>query len=1039
MAFVYRARDCQLGNEVVIKVPRPGILEDPDFAGRFAREIRSLAKLSHPHIVKILGVGQEERAVFAVLPFLSGGSLRDRQPQHSSGAPQVTAARGLLGWLPQVADALDFMHARGYVHRDVKPDNILFDADSCPFLSDFGIVKALADNRPQHHQVVTAQGVVFGTAEYMAPEVIMGLPFDGRADQYALAVIIHELLTGSPPYEGPNPAAILVKQATHEPPSLLQSCPTLPAALAEAVQKALAKQPANRYTTCRALAKRIVAALGDGRETEGPVAPERIVRGTRALDVPPPPVVTCPGCGQRLRVPTRQPGQSLQCMACRAVFSHPGETLVPPPIRRPEQRTANDVAVGSGRSTKVRALVVSMGVVLGVLVTILLIVLLTEPALKLNKPHPLSRVQVSSAGPALPSVDPETRKPDAAPAAVENADPRERAAGPLSQGNERPEGRRQAPPHEKASLPADSPDVVKPPRTITNSIGMEFILIPAGTFLMGSPATEQGRTEDEHLHPVELTRSFYLGKYEVTLAQFRTFVVDSNYITEAEQGRGGWGYNALTRRFESNNPRYNWKNTGWVQLNDYPVVNVSWNDAKAFCDWLSRKEGKEYRLPTEAEWEYSCRAGTVTRFYSGDSANDLEGVANISDASFKQKYAEGGAVPWSDGYPFTSPTGRFKPNGFCLHDMHGNVCEWCADVYDREYYRISPRQDPQGPAPAMSRFRVARGGSCGADPETCRAAKRHRLSASYRNDDLGFRVLYMPAVSLSVGSLGNETLGTTFGQSGNEKATLLPAGGQKQLMPPTVNRDLLAKSITNAIGMQLVLIPAGEFTMGSPITEPGREQPEGPQHRVRISKAFYMGVYECRQREYMVVMGDNPSAFKVPNNPVERVLWAEAMEFCSKLSELPEEKKAGRRYRLPTEAEWEYACRAGTTTAFHFGNTLSIHQANFNALDLTSGMRVTRFGPIAKTVKAGEYKPNAWGIYDMHGNVYELVSDWFDEQYYAKSPPDDPKGPPVPRSYHVMRGGSWWVGATCCRSASRRPHLTPRDYIVGFRVAMDVK
>ena len=126
------------------------------------------------------------------------------------------------------------------------------------------------------------------------------------------------------------------------------------------------------------------------------------------------------------------------------------------------------------------------------------------------------------------------------------------------------------------------------------------------------------------------------------------------------------------------------------------MVNVTWNDAVAFCDWLSKKEGKKYRLPTEAEWEYSCRAGTKTRFYSGDDIETLKGVANILDASFKKKYPQASwAAAWDDGYPFTAPVGKFKPNAFGLYDMHGNVWQWCADWYGE--YPQGKVVDPQGP------------------------------------------------------------------------------------------------------------------------------------------------------------------------------------------------------------------------------------------------------------------------------------------------------------------------------------------------------
>ena len=281
------------------------------------------------------------------------------------------------------------------------------------------------------------------------------------------------------------------------------------------------------------------------------------------------------------------------------------------------------------------------------------------------------------------------------------------------------------------------------PKEITNSIGMKLVLIPAGKFIMGSPKDEKDRIDDENQHAVEITKSFYLGVYTLTVGQFRQFVKDSGYQTEAENsGNGGWGYNAETKSFAWDK-NCNWQNVGWDQRDDHPVVNVTWNDTVAFCDWLSKKEGKKYRLPTEAEWEYACRAGTATRFYSGDNEETLKGVANIADASLKQKWSDGsGSVPWDDGYPFTAPVGKFKPNAFGLYDMHGNVWQWCGDWYDKDYYKDSPRQDPQGPQEGgASAVRVFRGGSFYRGPRLCRSANRRSFAASSRTCCLGFRVV----------------------------------------------------------------------------------------------------------------------------------------------------------------------------------------------------------------------------------------------------------------------------------------------------------
>ena len=187
------------------------------------------------------------------------------------------------------------------------------------------------------------------------------------------------------------------------------------------------------------------------------------------------------------------------------------------------------------------------------------------------------------------------------------------------------------------------------PRRITNSIGMSLVLIPAGEFMMGSddsdPDAEPGEFLDKaagkkEKHRVQITKSFYLGIHEVTRGQFRRFVHETGYQTEAERdGKGGDGWNEHKKTFERN-PKYTWQNPGFVQTDEHPVVNVSWSDAQAFIAWLGRKEGKPYRLPTEAEWEYACRAGTTSRYSSGDDPEGVTAVGNIADGTAKEKYPE---------------------------------------------------------------------------------------------------------------------------------------------------------------------------------------------------------------------------------------------------------------------------------------------------------------------------------------------------------------------------------------------------------------
>jgi formylglycine-generating enzyme required for sulfatase activity len=252
------------------------------------------------------------------------------------------------------------------------------------------------------------------------------------------------------------------------------------------------------------------------------------------------------------------------------------------------------------------------------------------------------------------------------------------------------------------------------------------------------------------------------------------------------------------------------------------------------------------------------------------------------------------------------------------------------------------------------------------------------------------------------------------------------------------------KVLTNSVGMKLVLIPAGTFTMGSPATEKERIDNEVP-HVVEITKPFYMGAYEVTQAQFQKVVGKpSRSRFRGADLPVENLYFDEAVAFCSRLSGLPEEKKAGRKYRLPTEAEWEYACRAGSTTPFHQGESLSSKQANFNG---AYPYGEADKGPyLRQTCKVGSYKPNAWGLYDMHGNVAEWCADFYDPDYYKSSPKKDPTGPAkgvlstdYKGHYRVVRGGSWLDEARGCRSAYRFRAMPHDAYqIVGLRVVCEV-
>lgn len=286
----------------------------------------------------------------------------------------------------------------------------------------------------------------------------------------------------------------------------------------------------------------------------------------------------------------------------------------------------------------------------------------------------------------------------------------------------------------------------------TNSVGMQLVRIPAGEYMMGSLKQEMDwlrltfkRTwreghkqwfEDElPLHPVRITRSFYMGVTEVTVGQFRRFVRETQYKTDAEKGDGGmiWS-NKEARWVPQKNSR--WDSVPWRIADDQPVVFVSWNDAQAFCRWLSRKEKRVYRLPTEAEWEMGCRGGAAwVRFPWG---NRLPGEADCNFGDGHPKLPES-LTTVDDGYEYVSPVGSYKPNALGLHDMAGNLMEWVEDRYDRNYFESSPLEDPKGPSSGTSR--VNKGGNWFASPADGRCAFRGFSGPEMSFWNLGFRVV----------------------------------------------------------------------------------------------------------------------------------------------------------------------------------------------------------------------------------------------------------------------------------------------------------
>ncbi len=564
---------------------------------------------------------------------------------------------------------------------------------------------------------------------------------------------------------------------------------------------------------------------------------------------------------------------------------------------------------------------------------------------------------------------------------------------------------------------------------INLDLGIRLVLIPPGSFQMGSPLTDARRNPDEGPVPVTLSHEFWLGKYEITQDQWV--------------------------RVTGTTP---WKGMPDVKEgSQYPANGMRWEEAAEFCAKLTESErragrlpaGWKYALPTEAQWEYACRAGTATQYNFGDNEAELEAHAWL-DKNTAQ-----------NNQPFAHEVGKKTANAWGLHDLHGNLSEWCRDIYsDKLPGGDNPEVQSGGADHAL------RGGSWKTfwGVVSCRTAARKFTGST--DGDMGFRIARVPdqganqatlALAPSPAKSVPSPASTFFQPDENPSdnpddsppesagptpaiALTVPFSAEEAQAVQHAWADRLKKPAewANGIDMNLVLIPPGEFQMGSPSDETNRRANEN-QVDVKLSQPFWLGKYEVTRGEWKHVqdalhgksvpsdrkrVADAPTEF-----PAIGLNWDDATAFCVKLTELEQQAQTlpeGWKYALPTEAQWEFACRAGTDTRYNFGNSESAADSHV-WID-----RNTRQAGDAFAHKVGQKKANPWGLHDMHGNVIE----WCRDAYIPKLPgglnPEVQEG-----TTGTLRGGGWGDSIRDCRTAYRGNNTrSQKTNYVGFRVAL---
>ncbi|MFC1604315.1 SUMF1/EgtB/PvdO family nonheme iron enzyme [Planctomycetota bacterium] len=778
MGLVYLAEDTEISNEkVAIKFIPPTLATNARALQNLAKEAGMARKLSHPNIVRLHDLHTDGHQKFLVMEYIDGKTLDDTLAEKEDGKFTLEA---LLSIAEQIAAGLDHAHRKSVLHRDLKPSNIMIGKNGTVKLLDFGIAREMKDSFTRLTGKETS-----GTLPYMSPQQLMGEQPTPAMDVYSFAAVLYECLCGHPPFymgdireqikskvpdtlTGVNSVvndAIL--SGLSKDPAIRPKGPTELVKMLKERKEVSSYRGTLRQAKTRDLkseeaisgnklakvfaAVLIIAVLAGGsyiavrfhRQDKDVLSDEKVTVLTnneesfrnfteagsayeakqdwgRAIESYSEAIKLKPDdseikaklatCQHNLYLSQAQEAESkgqldtaISLYTKALSYKHVSSTQErldatrkAPQDKTEQQQRRQEYANWIGQAET------------------------AEKQGDLDKSIELYRkaqqfVETEDAASIQAKIDSlqkqiaEKQKKGKFDALLANAE---------SLGSSEATGKEALKILEEAlTLYPDNSEALalkkkisgyfgpNPGDVVTNSIGMKLIYIPAGSFMMGNPSSEEGRSSGEGpQHQVQISKGFYMGVYEVTQAQWQA-VMGSTVSQQRNKANSSWPLLG--------------------EGDDYPIYYVSWDEAVEFCKKLSRQEGKTYRLPTEAEWEYACRAETQTRFSFGDSDSNLGEYAWYSNNSGQS----------------THPVGKKRPNAFGLYDLHGNVWEWCSDWYGENYYSSSPGVNPQGPSSGSSR--VLRGGSWGYGPWNCRSAIRVRDSPDHRGYDYGFRIVLL--------------------------------------------------------------------------------------------------------------------------------------------------------------------------------------------------------------------------------------------------------------------------------------------------------
>ena len=742
-AVVYQARDTELDRDVALKVLHPQHTVDPQFVQRFRREAQTAARLHHPHIVTVHEVGEEAGQHYIAMALLSGRTL----DKLVDGKP--LPVERAISIVEQVADALDAIHERGWVHRDVKPANVMVDEEDQATLLDFGIVRAADGTK------LTTTGEMMGTPQYMSPEQAEGKEIDHRSDVYALGVMAYQMCTSRAPFDDVSPVVVLRLHADKAPPPPHELNPDLPAPVEQVLLRALAKRPDQRYQSAGAFARALreaLAAAEQARRREAQLAETytRLQAAVASEDwaaaethcheilALAPDYRDVPGLLDQAREAQAEREEQL------ARLYQEARTALERGLWQEVQERCADVESLAGadyrdlRDLRRQAVVGLQRAQ-------------AERERQAGLAQLYERLQAATAEGDWDEVL-------ALGGRIQALEPAYRDVARRTKKARRELGRSQRGPLPRWVWGVGGVAVLgvvvlliafgsrwnewfaHTDTWVRPADGMVMVYVPAGEFEMGSDDEDVDNVlplcneytgdcerewfgDEQPKHSVALD-AFEIDQTEVTNAQFAVFL---NERGNQEEGGVTWldldaEYCPIERVGGEFRPK-----SGYA---DHPVVEVSWYGAAAYCEWAGA------RLPTEAEWEYAARGRQGAVYPWGDEFDCSRG--NFDDERQVNDYVVPGGEG-CDGYDRTAPVGSFPAGAsWCgALDLAGNILEWVADWFDADYYERSPTHNPLGPEEGD--HKVLRGGSWGDDPVYVRGAMRWIGRPIGRVDDGGFR------------------------------------------------------------------------------------------------------------------------------------------------------------------------------------------------------------------------------------------------------------------------------------------------------------